>query len=181
MFFFLAYFTLYNRLQFHPSHQHWFKWILFNGWVILHCVYVPQLSYPFICWWTSGLFPCPGYYKYLKIENKKLNNIHINRLYVHVCVLSHFNHVWLFATLWTIAHQAPQSMAFFRQEYWSGFSWSPSGYLPDPGIEPMSPTLKVDSFHWGSPSKPYKEQQNIPKRDRREIQHNWGKNSYPKK
>ena len=33
MFFFLAYFTLYNRLQFHPSHQNWFKWILFNGWV----------------------------------------------------------------------------------------------------------------------------------------------------
>ena len=41
----------------------WFKCILFNGWVIFHCVYVPQLSYPFICWWTSRLFPCPGYYK----------------------------------------------------------------------------------------------------------------------
>ena len=35
----------------------------FNGWGILHCVYVPQLSYPFICWWTSRLFPCPGYRK----------------------------------------------------------------------------------------------------------------------
>ena len=35
----------------------------FTGWVILHCVYVPQLSYPFICWWTSRLLPCPGYYK----------------------------------------------------------------------------------------------------------------------
>ena len=63
MFFFLAYFTLYNWLQFHPSHQNWFKCILFNGWVTLHCVYVPQLSYPFVCWWTSKLFPCPGYYK----------------------------------------------------------------------------------------------------------------------
>ena len=31
--------------------------------MILHCVYVPQLSYPFICWWTSRLPPCPGYYK----------------------------------------------------------------------------------------------------------------------
>ena len=37
--------------------------IFFNGWVIFHCVYVPQLSYPFICWWTSRLVPCPGYYK----------------------------------------------------------------------------------------------------------------------
>ena len=36
---------------------------LFNSWVIFHCVYVPQLSYPFICWWTSRLLPCPGYYK----------------------------------------------------------------------------------------------------------------------
>ena len=36
---------------------------LFNGWVILHCVYAPQLSYPFICWWTSRLLPCPSYCK----------------------------------------------------------------------------------------------------------------------
>ena len=63
MFFFLAYFTLNNWLQFHPSHQNLFKCILFNGWVILHCVYVPQLSSPFVCWWTSRLPPCPGYYK----------------------------------------------------------------------------------------------------------------------
>ena len=63
MFFFLAYFTLYNRLQFHPPHYNWFKCILFNGWIIFHCVCVPQLCYPFICWWTSRLLPCPGYYK----------------------------------------------------------------------------------------------------------------------
>ena len=35
----------------------------FNSWVILHCVYVPQLSYPFICWWTSRLLPCLSYCK----------------------------------------------------------------------------------------------------------------------
>ena len=40
-----------------------FKWILFNGWAIFHGVYVPQLPYPFICWWASRLLPCPGYYK----------------------------------------------------------------------------------------------------------------------
>ena len=39
--FFLTYFTLFNRLQFHPPHQNWFKCILFNGWVIFHCVCVP--------------------------------------------------------------------------------------------------------------------------------------------
>ena len=35
----------------------------FYGWVIFHCVYVPQLLYPFICWWTSRLLPCPSYCK----------------------------------------------------------------------------------------------------------------------
>ena len=61
MFFFLTYFTLYNRLQFHPPHWNWFKFILFNSWVIFHCIYIPQLPYPFIFWWASSLLPCPGY------------------------------------------------------------------------------------------------------------------------
>ena len=44
----------------------------------------------------------------------------------------------LFATLWTVAHQAPLSMKFSRQEYWSGLPFPPPGDLPDPGIEPAS-------------------------------------------
>ena len=63
VFIFVAYFSLYIGLQFHPSQKNWFKWILFNGWVIFHGEYVPQLPYPFICWWTSRLLPCPGYDK----------------------------------------------------------------------------------------------------------------------
>jgi len=39
------------------------SYVFFFGWVILHCAYVSQVSYPFICWWTSRLLPCPGYYK----------------------------------------------------------------------------------------------------------------------
>ena len=61
-----------------------------------------------------------------------------------VCVLSHFSHVGFLATLWTVACQAPLSMGFSRQEYWSGFPCPPPGDLPDPGIEPssvMSPAL----------------------------------------
>ena len=50
-------------VEFHPSHQNWFKWILFNGWVIVHGVFVPKLPYPFICWWASRLLLCPGYDK----------------------------------------------------------------------------------------------------------------------
>ena len=53
-----------------------------------------------------------------------------------VCRLSRFSYVQLFATLWTIAHQAPHSVGFSRQEYFSGFPCPPPGYLPDPGIKP---------------------------------------------
>ena len=54
-------------------------------------------------------------------------------------MLSHFGHIWLFATLWTIARQAPLSLGFSRQEYWSGLPpCPPPGGLPDPGIKPVS-------------------------------------------
>ena len=55
-----------------------------------------------------------------------------------VCVLSYFSRVWFFVTPWTVACQAPLSMGFSRQEYWSGLPCPPPGDLPDPGIEPMS-------------------------------------------
>ena len=45
---------------------------------------------------------------------------------------------YLFATPWTVAHQAAVSMEFYRQEYWSGLPFSPLGDLPDPEIEPES-------------------------------------------
>ena len=57
-----------------------------------------------------------------------------------ICVLSHFSCVRLFATLWTVANQAPLSMGFSRQEYWSGLPSPPSPprALLDPGIKPVS-------------------------------------------
>ena len=54
-------------------------------------------------------------------------------------VLSRFSHVPLFATVWTVARQAPLSMGFSRQEYWSGLPLASPGDLPDPGIKPASP------------------------------------------
>ena len=56
------------------------------------------------------------------------------------------SHVQLFVTPWTIAHQAPPSMKFSRREYWSGLPFPSPGVLPDPGIEPCSPTLQADAF-----------------------------------
>ena len=49
-------------------------------------------------------------------------------------------------TPWTAACQAPLSMGFSRQEYWSGLSFPSPGDLPDPGIEPGSPALQADSL-----------------------------------
>ena len=49
-------------------------------------------------------------------------------------------------TPWTVAHQAPLSMGFSRQEYWSGLPFLSSGDLPDPGIEPGSSALQADDL-----------------------------------
>ena len=54
------------------------------------------------------------------------------------CVLSCFSPIWLFVTLWTVAHQALLSMEFSSQEYWSGLPFPSPGGLLDPGIKPMS-------------------------------------------
>ena len=69
---------------------------------------------------------------------------------MHACVVSHFSHVQHFETPWIVACQAPLSMGFSRQEYWSGFPCPAPGDLPDPGIEPNSPALQADSL----PTKP---------------------------
>ena len=52
----------------------------------------------------------------------------------------------LFVTHWTVDHQVPLSMGFLRQEYQSGLPFPSPGYLPDPGMEPVSPALQVDSL-----------------------------------
>ena len=60
----------------------------------------------------------------------------------------------LFVTLWTAACQPPLCLEFSRQEYWSGLPLPSPGDLPDPGIEPRSPTLQADSSLSESPGKP---------------------------
>ena len=60
----------------------------------------------------------------------------------------------LFVILWTVAHQAPLSMGFSRQEYWSGLPFPSPGDLPDPGIEPRSPALQADALTSEPPGKP---------------------------
>ena len=63
--------------------------------------------------------------------------------------------VQLFATPWTIAYQAPLSMGFSRQEYWSGLPLPSPANLPDPGIEPWSPALLTDTLPSEPPGKSF--------------------------
>ena len=62
--------------------------------------------------------------------------------------------VQLFATPWTVAYQAPLSMGFSRQEYWSGLPFPSPGDLPNPGIKLESPTLQADALTSEPPGKP---------------------------
>ena len=59
----------------------------------------------------------------------------------------------LFVTPWTVAHQAPPSMGFSRQEYWSRLPFPSPGDCPEPGIEPRSPALQADALPSETPGK----------------------------
>ena len=61
-------------------------------------------------------------------------------------MMKSLSHVQLFVTPWTIAYQASPSMGFSRQEYWSGLPFPFPEDLPNPGIEPRSPTLEADAL-----------------------------------
>ena len=99
-----------------------------------------------ICQCVSLYLCCLGFTKLLESIN------------LCCAVLSCFSCVQLFVTLWTVCLQAPLSMGFSKQEYWSGLPCPPPGDFPNPGIKPASPTspaLPVDSLplsHQGSPS-----------------------------
>ena len=69
------------------------------------------------------------------------------------CVCQSLSCVQLSATPWTVAHQAPLSMGFSRQEYWSGQPFLFPGNFPHPGIEPRSPALQADSLPSEPPGK----------------------------
>ena len=75
--------------------------------------------------------------------------MHISITTLIACLLSCFSCIRLFATLWTVACQAPLSVGFSKQEYWSGLPCTPPGDLPNPRIEtasPETPALQAGSL-----------------------------------
>ena len=110
---------------------------------------------------TTSFFPSPlavrplhSFFSFSAIH-------HLPFLYLHACMsLICFSCVQLFATLWSVAHQAPLSMGFSRQEYQSGLPCLPPGVLPTPCIEPMQENLhllhwQVGSLSLAPPGKPF--------------------------
>ena len=81
-----------------------------------------------------------------------LQNIIVETYHYEVKSLSR---VRLFVTPWTVAYQAPPSMGFSRQEYWSGVPFPSPGDLPKPGIKPSSPAFQLDALTSEPPGKPY--------------------------
>ena len=85
-----------------------------------------------------------GEFDVLKQEMARLN---INIIGIsELSEVKSLSRVQLFATPWTVAHQAPPSMGFSRQEYWSGLPFPSPEDLPNPGIEPRSPALQADAL-----------------------------------
>ena len=87
------------------------------------------------------------------LSKEKYEVIHIGNFNFLVSEVKFLSRVQLFATPWTVAHQAPLSMGFSRQEYWSGLPFPSPGDLPDPGIEPRSPALEADALTSEPPGK----------------------------
>ena len=89
-------------------------------------------------WYTSlGHSICRFSFKKWKVKVKSLSR------------------VWLFATPWTVAYQAPLSMGFSRQEHWSGLPFPSPGDLPDPGIKLGSPAFQIDALTSEPPGKSF--------------------------
>ena len=82
------------------------------------------------------------------------------------------SHVQLFATPWTVAHQAPLSMGFSKQEYQSGLPFPPPKDLPNAGIKAESPALQADSLPLSHLRSPFLEARNSKSKKKKEKKRN---------
>ena len=119
----------------------WCYWLQLTSWPTnqrnIHELITPSLNKDFALLYFTPNNP-------LQVRAHRLRTLVCHDPLCLVCVLSCFSYVQLFATLWTVVHQAPPFRGFSRQEYWSRLSFPFLGDLPDPRIERahlMSPEL----------------------------------------
>ena len=96
--------------------------------LIVYSQLFPEILLPSTYYWGCFLLYCP-----------ETDSLWFFYLFPWACMLSRFSHIWLFATLWIVAHQASLSMGFSRQEYWRELPCPPPGDPPNLGIEPRPP------------------------------------------
>ena len=111
------------------------------------------ISYLMLCYSFFTFFSILGDYKILSIVSCDIQQVSFSYLF-YICVLNPFSLIQLFVTPQTVAHEAPLSMGFFRQGYWSRLSCPPPR---DPGIETVSltsPSLQAVSLPLAPPGKP---------------------------
>ena len=118
-------------------------------WRFLHWSY-SHLSCPS---WGNAIIPALNFLP-LSLANFSLIGLSYQSMFYLVKSLSR---VRLSVTPWTVAHQAPPSMGFSRQEHWSGLPFPSPGDLPNPGIKPRSPALQADTLTSEPPGKSYRE------------------------
>ena len=105
-----------------------------------------------ICWMATPVII--GWYFIMVIFCISLMAFHIYWSFVYPQnEVKWLSHVQLFATRWTVAYQAPPSLGFSRQEYWSGLPFPSTGDLHNQGFEPRSPTLQTDALPSEPPGK----------------------------
>ena len=103
---------------------------------------------------SPALKPQPDTISYQKKSYRDLLGTHLHLCVHRMLTAQLLSHVRLYATPWNVAHQAPLSMEFSRQEYWSGLPFPSPGDLLPPGIEPASPALAGRFFTTEPPEKP---------------------------
>ena len=102
--------------------------------------------------WCSACFMTTIQLAYLCMTTGKTTALTIQTIVLFLSLF--FSCVWLFSNPWSVAPQAPLSMGFSRQEYWSELPFPSPGDLLDPGIEPRSPALEADALTSLPPGKP---------------------------
>ena len=106
--------------------------------------------------WQNSIIHCPAYLIYFYMDIFIFQISH--NVYILLLKLESESEVAqscpTLCDPWTVAHQAPLSMGFSRQEYWSGLPFPSPGDLPNPGIEPRSPTSQADALTSAPPGKP---------------------------
>ena len=103
---------------------------------------------------TNYISPSSSVHGILQARILEWVAISFSRVFGWVCVLGCFSRVQLLVTLWTVAHRAPLSMGFSREEHWSVLPSPTPEHLPNSGIKPTSPALQADSLSSELPGKP---------------------------